>query len=110
MQIINEVMDKKVLGSASNRLPDTPAKHRLALIAAAKAVVIALTPGMPTLQRLTIQPRGDAIARTLFMPQVAPKPRCPIWLGIHYIPLLPAIPPVTWDLYAGFRSDSLIGL
>lgn len=74
LQIINEVMDKKVLGSASTRLPDSPAKRRLALIAAAKAVVIALTPGMPQLQRVTIRPRGDSVSRTLFMPQASHSP------------------------------------
>ena len=63
-------MDKKVLGSASTRLPDSPAKQRLALVSSAKSVVIALTPGMPQLQRMTIRPRGDSISRTLFMPQV----------------------------------------
>ena len=59
------------MGSASTRLPDSPAKRRLALVAAAKAVVIALTPGMPQLQRVTIRPRGDSISRTLFMPQAS---------------------------------------
>lgn len=70
LQIINEVMDKKVLGSAASRLPESAAKRQLALISAARAVVIALTPGMPQIQRVTIRPRGEALSRTLFMPQV----------------------------------------
>jgi len=67
-------MDKKVLGSAGPRLPETQAKRQLALTAAAKAVVIALTPGMPPLQRMTILPRGQSMARTLFTPQVLHLP------------------------------------
>lgn len=74
LQLVNEVMDKKVLGSAGPRLPDTQAKRHLALSAAAKAVVIALTPGMPPLQRMTILPRGQSMARTLFTPQVTTTP------------------------------------
>ena len=74
LQLINEVMDKKGLGSAGPRLPNTQAKRHLALSAAAKAVVIALTPGMPPLQRMTILPRGQTMARTLFTPQVIPSP------------------------------------
>ena len=70
MEIVNEVMDKKILGLAASRLPDSPAKEHLARVVAARAVVIALTPGMPPLQRVTILPRGEAIARTLFLPQV----------------------------------------
>lgn len=73
MEIINEVMDKRNLGLAASRLPESPAKQQLARIVAARAVVVALTPGMPPLQRLTILPRGDAIARTLFLPQVSQK-------------------------------------
>ena len=63
-----------MLGSASTRLPDSPAKQRLALVSAAKAVVIALTPGMSQVQRMTIRPRGDAVCRILFTPQVPCKP------------------------------------
>ena len=74
MEIVNEVMDKKVLGLAGSRLPDSPAKEHLARVVATRAVIIALTPGMPPLQRVTILPRGDAVARTLFLPQVTPPP------------------------------------
>lgn len=72
MVLIREVMDKKVMGLAGNPLPDSTAKRRLALVSAARAAVICLTPGMPPLQRMSIVPRGDNLSRTLFVPQVRP--------------------------------------
>lgn len=79
MEMINEVMDKKVLGLAGSRLPESPAKSQLARIVAARAVITALTPGMPPLQRMTILPRGESIARTLFLPQVSFTNFLKIW-------------------------------
>ena len=75
MALIREVMDKRVMGTAGSRLPDSEAKRRLAMVAAARAVVVATTPGMPPLQRMSILPRGDNITRTLFMPQASLRSR-----------------------------------
>ena len=75
LALIREVMDKRVMGTAGSRLPDSEAKRRLAMVAAARAVVVATTPGMPPLQRMSILPRGNNITRTLFMPQASPRDR-----------------------------------
>ena len=48
------------------------AKRRLALVEAGHAVAIALTPGMPVLERVSIQPRGNIMTRLVFRPTVCP--------------------------------------
>ena len=72
MQLIREVMDKRVIGMASKPLPDSIAKRRMAVTVAARAVAVALTPGLPPLQRVSILPRGNNMSRMDFMPQVRP--------------------------------------
>ncbi len=68
--ILKEAMEKIRLGLPHARLPDSIAKRRFAAVEAARAVIFALTPGMPPLEHVTIAPRGGTMARVLFMPQV----------------------------------------
>lgn len=67
--ILKEAMEKVRLGLPHTPLPDSPAKQRFAIVEAARAVAFALTPGLPPLEHVTVQPRGGAQARILFVPQ-----------------------------------------
>ncbi|KAK9817951.1 hypothetical protein WJX72_004798 [[Myrmecia] bisecta] len=69
MTMMMEAMDKLRLGLPQPALPDSPAKRRMATIAAGRAVAAVLTPGLPPLEHLTIRPRGGVMGRILFMPQ-----------------------------------------
>jgi ATP-dependent Zn protease len=46
------------------------AKRRMAAVEAGRAVVLSLTPGIPAVQHVTIQPRGGALGRIVFEPMV----------------------------------------
>ena len=89
LRILIEAMDKIKLGLRSAPLPDSTAKRRMAAVEAGRAVVLTLTPGIPTIQHITIQPRGGVMGRILFEPLVrpeahpvcAPAPRCILSLG-----------------------------
>ena len=70
LPLIQEAIDKRQLGLATGKLPDTPAKRRLATVEAGRAVALALTPGIPPLERLTIAPRGPILSRLTFAEQV----------------------------------------
>lgn len=72
LPLIQEAIDKRELGLATARLPDTPAKRRLATVEAGRAVALALTPGIPPLERLTIAPRGPILSRLSFAHGVRP--------------------------------------
>lgn len=72
LPLIQEAIDKRELGLATARLPDTPAKRRLALVQAARAVAMAITPGVPQLERLSIAPRGPILSRLSFANTVRP--------------------------------------
>ena len=63
-------MDKIRLGLPQRPLEDSPAKRRLATVEVGRAVAIALTPGMPPIENLSIKPRGGVMGRILFQPQV----------------------------------------
>ena len=73
LQILIEAMDKIKLGLRSAPLPDSTAKRRMAAVEAGRAVVLALTPGIPSIQHITIQPRGGVMGRILFEPLVRRK-------------------------------------
>lgn len=70
--IILTAMDKIKLGLPQRPLEDSPAKRRMATVVVGRAVAIALTPGMPPIENLTMKPRGGVMARILFRPQVNP--------------------------------------
>ena len=78
LALIQEAVDKRELGLATGRLPDSAAKRRLALVEAGRAVALALTPGIPPLERLTIEPRGPILSRLSFEYQV--QILVPTWL------------------------------
>ena len=63
-------MDKIRLGLPQRPLEDSPAKRRMATVEVGRAVALALTPGMPPIENLSIKPRGDVMGRILFQPQV----------------------------------------
>ncbi|KAK9806474.1 hypothetical protein WJX73_000984 [Symbiochloris irregularis] len=69
LDLITEAIDKRTLGLSTGRLPDTEAKRRLATVEAGRAVVLALTPGIPQLERLSIAPRGPILSRLSFVYQ-----------------------------------------
>ena len=46
------------------------AKRRMAAVEAGRAVVLSLTPGIPAVQHVTIQPRGGALGRVVFQAMV----------------------------------------
>ena len=83
LPLIQEAIDKRQLGLATGRLPDSEAKRRLALVEAGRAVALALTPGIPPLEHLSIAPRGPILSRLSFAHVVclrpASSPLC--WLG-----------------------------
>ena len=68
--MVREVMDKRTMGMLGARLPASPAKHRVAIVAAARSVAACLTPGLPPLLHTSIRPRGNTLSRIMFMPQV----------------------------------------
>lgn len=70
MNILMTAMDKIRLGLPQRPLEDSPAKRRLATVEVGRAVAIALTPGMPPIENLSIKPRGGVMGRILFQPQV----------------------------------------
>lgn len=77
MSILVTAMDKIRLGLPQRPLEDSPAKRRMATVEVGRAVAIALTPGMPPIENLSIKPRGGVMGRILFEPQV---PSC-----VHFI-------------------------
>jgi ATP-dependent Zn protease len=70
MELIREAMDKRTLGMPGARLPPSEAKLRMATVQAARAVSTCLTPGIPPLIHVSIQPRAGIMSRIVFMPQV----------------------------------------
>lgn len=77
MSIMIEAMDKVRLGLVETRLPDTPAKLRMASLEAGRAVAAALTPGLPPIKHVTILPRGGVMGRILYLPLVRQPCRIP---------------------------------
>ena len=71
MNILLTAMDKIRLGLPQTRLEDSPAKKRMATVEVGRAVALALTPGMPPIENLSIKPRGGVMGRILFQPQVS---------------------------------------
>ena len=71
MSLILAAMDKIRLGLTQRSLDDSPAKLRMATVQAGRAVAIALTPGMPPMEHVSIKPRGGIMGRILFQPQVS---------------------------------------
>lgn len=98
LAILIEAMDKIKLGLRSTPLPNSTAKRRMAAVEAGRAVVLTLTPGIPVIQHMTIQPRGGVMGRILFEPLVRPisiykcvvliKPLygCTVFADVHYLP------------------------
>lgn len=72
LNLLLTAMDKIRLGLAQRPLEDSPAKRRMATVEVGRAVAIALTPGMPPIENLSIKPRGGVMGRILFQPQVPP--------------------------------------
>lgn len=70
LNILLTAMDKIRLGLPQRPLEDSPAKRRMATVEVGRAVAIALTPGMPPIENLSIKPRGGVMGRILFQPQV----------------------------------------
>ena len=68
MPVILEAMDKVKLGLPGRPLPENEGKRRFALVQAAKAVAVALTPAMPQIERVMIRPRSGKMARILTRP------------------------------------------
>lgn len=81
LAILVEAMDKIKLGLRSTPLPNSTAKRRMAAVEAGRAVVLTLTPGIPVIQHMTIQPRGGVMGRILFEPLVRPT-------SVHEWPVL----------------------
>lgn len=72
LSLLLTAMDKIRLGLPQRPLEDSPAKRRMATVEVGRAVAIALTPGMPPIENLSIKPRGGVMGRILFEPQVRP--------------------------------------
>lgn len=70
LNILMTAMDKIRLGLPQRPLEDSPAKRRMAIKEVGRVVAIALTPGMPPIENLSIKPRGGVLGRILFEPQV----------------------------------------
>ena len=66
MRVALATMDKLRLGLADRRLDASEAKTRLATLLAGRAVALALTPGIPPIEHISMQPRGGVIGRLLF--------------------------------------------
>eukprot|EP00951_Prasinocladus_malaysianus_P009498 scaffold69366_cov37-Prasinocladus_malaysianus.AAC.1 len=62
-------MDKYKLGLEQPPIPDSPAKRHMANVLAGRAVVAALTQGMPPIENVSMKPRGGKQSRILFQPQ-----------------------------------------
>lgn len=71
LSLLLTAMDKIRLGLPQRPLEDSPAKRRMAMVEVGRAVAIALTPGMPPIENLSIKPRGGVMGRILFQPQVS---------------------------------------
>ena len=71
LSLLLTAMDKICLGLPQRPLEDSPAKRRMAMVEVGRAVAIALTPGMPPIENLSIKPRGGVMGRILFQPQVS---------------------------------------
>ncbi|KAL3137049.1 hypothetical protein ABBQ32_006634 [Trebouxia sp. C0010 RCD-2024] len=69
LSLLLTAMDKIRLGLPQRPLEDSPAKRRMATVEVGRAVAIALTPGMPPIENLSIKPRGGVMGRILFEPQ-----------------------------------------
>lgn len=86
MSLIREAMDKRVLGLPGARLPPSEAKLRMATVQAARAVAACLTPGLPPLILVSIQPRDSLMSRLIFMPLVPmSKAFNPLALNAHIV-------------------------
>lgn len=70
LNLLVTAMDKIRLGLPQRPLEDSPAKRRMATVEVGRAVAMALTPGMPPIENLSIKPRGGVMGRILFQPQV----------------------------------------
>lgn len=70
LSLLVTAMDKIKLGLPQRPLEDSPAKKRMATVEVGRAVAIALTPGMPPIENISIKPRGGVMGRILFQPQV----------------------------------------
>ena len=66
MRVALVTMDKLRLGLADRRLDASEAKTRLATLLAGRAVALALTPGIPPIEHISMQPRGGVMGRLLF--------------------------------------------
>ena len=66
MRVALATMDKLRLGLADRRLDASEAKTRLATLLAGRAVALALTPGIPPIEHISMQPRGGVMGRLLF--------------------------------------------
>jgi len=62
-------MEKYKLGLEQPPIPDTPAKRHMAHVQAGRAVIAALTLGLPPIEMISMQPRGGTTARILYLPQ-----------------------------------------
>uniref|UniRef100_A0A1D2AAW6 AAA+ ATPase domain-containing protein n=1 Tax=Auxenochlorella protothecoides TaxID=3075 RepID=A0A1D2AAW6_AUXPR len=69
LDTILEGKEKVELGLPRASLPDTPAKRRLAVTQAARAVALALTPGVPQMVEVSMAPRGQSTLRIAFEAQ-----------------------------------------
>lgn len=85
LDLIRLAMDRRLLGLPMGRLPNSEAKTRIALVAAAKAVALALTPGIPPILYVTISPRQDTLFRIFFFPQVQLVPLPKLFSGLFFI-------------------------
>jgi len=62
-------IEKYKLGLPQPVAPDSAPKRRAAAVQAGRAVLYALTPGMPPVEQVSMQPRGGSTARIMFRPQ-----------------------------------------
>ena len=63
---IEEAIEKAKLGLPQEGLPDSKAKNFLITVQATRAVCLAITPGIPEIDAVTMRPQGDLLGRILF--------------------------------------------
>ncbi|GMH32625.1 hypothetical protein BSKO_00459 [Bryopsis sp. KO-2023] len=83
MSHIRDAMEKARVGLPQEKLPESKAKRFLATVQAGKAVALALTPGMPDLEAVSIRPQGNVIGRILFEPREYGR-EGDMWHGLSY--------------------------
>ncbi|CAD7700913.1 unnamed protein product [Ostreobium quekettii] len=66
MKHVKDSMEKARLGLPQEKLPSSSAKKFLATVLAGRAVALALTPGVPLIESVSILPQGSVIGRILF--------------------------------------------